>query len=242
MSRRTSKNTAKKHTVFLTNAEAIDAVCRDLRQYPSQPLLLRALTQLVLGDETIVSWQKDGSGLSLMDPACRKPRFLSPDQLAELLCTELTRSPPSIHLLARICGCVFHERTRPLRGEADAGGGILLETGMEHFQCRRCARCCRHLDYHGELSDADYRLWQRLGRADILRYVRVIRKNDDIVAYRIWLDPARGQLMDGCPWLERVPDKNQYRCLIYDVRPGICHQYPGSRKHGRMTGCPGFEK
>ena len=30
-------------------------------------------------------------------------------------------------------------------------------------------------------------------------------------------------------------------CTIQDVKPGICRQYPSSRKHAVMTGCPGFQ-
>jgi Fe-S-cluster containining protein len=36
-----------------------------------------------------------------------------------------------------------------------------------------------------------------------------------------------------------LPDRNRYRCTIHDIRPTICRQYPGSRKHARMTGCRG---
>lgn len=231
----------QKHTIFLTRPEALDAVCRDLRQYPPQPLLLRALAPLILGEDRVLSWGRGEGGLLIMAPGRRKPRLLPQDEVVEYLCAELRANPPSIDVLSRVCGCVFHEKARPRREEASGRHGIRLDTGMEDFQCRRCGRCCRNLDYHGELTDADYRLWQRLGRADILEHVKIIRKNGEIVAYRIWGDPVTGKIMDGCPWLERVPEKGGYQCLIHDVRPGICRQYPGSRKHGRMTGCPGFE-
>lgn len=42
-----------------------------------------------------------------------------------------------------------------------------------------------------------------------------------------------------CPWLKRLPDRDRYACRIHDVRPSLCRQYPGTRKHARMTGCGG---
>jgi Fe-S-cluster containining protein len=196
---------------------------------------------LILGKDRVISWGKEESGLYLMAPERLKPHRLPYDQLAGYLCAELTTARPSLHALSGVCRCVFHEKAYPFMNPEGGCDGILLETGMERFRCRQCANCCRHLEYHGELTDADYRLWRLRGRKDILKHVRIIRKNGEIVAYRIWCDPATGNLMEGCPWLERLPEEKCYRCLIHDVRPGICRQYPGSRKHGRMTGCPGFE-
>ena len=75
----------------------------------------------------------------------------------------------------------------------------------------------------------------------ILERVMVIRQRDGTVAYRIWMDPETRKIQDGCPWLKKDSESNRHLCLIHDVRPAICRQYPGSRKHARMTGCPGFD-
>jgi Fe-S-cluster containining protein len=45
-----------------------------------------------------------------------------------------------------------------------------------------------------------------------------------------------------CPWLTKIPTQNRWECQIHGVRPAVCRQYPGSRKHAEITGCPGFRK
>jgi Fe-S-cluster containining protein len=230
----------EKDTIFLSYAEALQAIKNDLEQYVPQPLLLRHLAQLIMGEKALVSEDKHRTGLWVGIGKKIKCRLITYDQLPEYLCSTLERIHPPIEILAKICGCVFQEGSYV--GSQHFGGkkGIFIETGMEDFNCLQCGQCCRFLDYHKELTHEDYLLWQSLGRADIMKRVGLIRKKGEIIAYRIWIDPLTYQISEGCPWLKKESEHNRYTCRIHDVRPGICRQYPGSRKHAQMTGCSAF--
>ena len=230
-----------KNKIFLSRCEAIEAVCHDLGQYPPQPILIRRLACLILGEKRVVSEDKKRNGLWIKDSPRSKPRLALFEELSGYLCRELKKSDPPVRTLAEICGCVFQEKARIREGKFGQSVGIIVETGAEKFRCRQCGLCCRNLDYKGELTDEDYRLWQELGRTDILERVKIIRSKGEIVGYAIWTDPVSGLIADGCPWLRKDSEHNRYTCLIHDVRPRICRQYPGTRKHARMTGCPGFD-
>jgi Fe-S-cluster containining protein len=230
----------KKHTIFLNYAEALRAIQNDLEQYPPQPLLVQHLAQLILGEKIPVSEDRHRKGLWIAIGEKGKCRLITYDQLPEHLCGVLANKQFSDDVLAKICGCVFQERA--YAGSQIPGGerGIWIETGMEDFKCLQCGQCCRFLDYHKELTHQDYLLWQSMERADIMKRVRVIKRAGEIAAYRIWIDPVTNQILEGCPWLVRDSEHNRYVCRIHDVRPKICRQYPGSRKHARMTGCNAF--
>ncbi len=238
---RKEKNQSK-DTVFLTRKEAIDAVRLDLKNYPPQPILLRRLAHLVFGDDRIVSEDSRQGGLWVRPAGKRKAVLLHCEALPESILAELGSQSIPLKTLVAVCGCVFQEKARPKTGEGGEAGGVILETGVENFKCRQCGRCCRVLDYHRELTMEDYRLWQELGRKDILKRVKVIRRKAEIVGFRIWMDPATKEILPTCPWLKKDSEHNRYFCLIHDVRPRICRQYPGTRKHARMTGCQGFER
>jgi Fe-S-cluster containining protein len=236
--------TNDKNTIFLSPGEAVEAIRLDLEQYPPQPILLRRLAQLILGEERILSEDDRRSGLWVKVSAKRGRRLLTYEQLPEYLVGELERKIEKLSMkkMAEICACVFQVKAN--EGASSPGGpeGVVVETGMEDFRCRQCGQCCRFLDYRKELADEDYKLWEELGREDILKKVKVIRKEGEVVGYRIWIDPVTGQVAETCPWLKKDSENNRYLCTIHDVRPRICRQYPGSRKHARMTGCPGFKR
>jgi Fe-S-cluster containining protein len=229
----------EKLTIFLNCAEALRAIQNDLEQYPPQPLLIRHLAQLIWGDQGLISEDKHRTGLWVNIEKKGKRCLITYDLLPEYLCSALTKNLPAIEMLARICGCVFQERAYVGSRESEEIG-IFIETGMENFKCFQCGRCCRVLDYHKELTYEDYHLWQSLGRTDIMNKVGLIRKAGEVVAYRIWIDPFTQKVLESCPWLKKDSRHNIFICGIHDVRPGICRQYPGSRKHGRMTGCSAF--
>jgi Fe-S-cluster containining protein len=230
----------EKHTIFLNYAEALRAIQNDLEQYPPQPLLLRHLAQLILGEKSLISENKHRTGLWIAAGEKGKCRLITYDQMPEHLCSVLSNKQLSYDVLAKICGCVFQERAYTGVQFSGKEKGIWVETGMEDFKCLQCGQCCRFLDYHKELNHEDYFFWQSLGRADIMKRVGVIKRAGEIVAYRMWIDPVTNQISEGCPWLIRDSENNRYICRIHDVRPKICRQYPGSRKHARMTGCNAF--
>ena len=154
---------------------------------------------------------------------------------------ELEQTRPPLEVLAAVCRRVFRTVAQP--GESDRSGepGIWLFTGMEDFSCRQCGHCCRNLDYYDQLTEADYNRWQALGRTDILKKVRRVKLANNTFAYRMWERTGTGKTVSPCPWLHKIPTQNRWECRIHDVRPEICRQYPGSRKHAEMTGCPGVQ-
>jgi Fe-S-cluster containining protein len=230
----------EQHTIFLNYAEILIAVQNDLKQYPSQLFILRRLVQLILGEKILIQEDKHQTGMWVAMGKKGKCRLITYNQLPEYLYSVLEKSHPPIETLAKICGCIFQERAYTGSQKFGEEKGVFIETGMESFKCLQCGQCCRLLDYHKELTHEDYLLWQSMGRNDIMKRVGLIREKGEIVSYRIWIDPYTHQLLEGCPWLKKDSEHNRYICRIHHVRPEICRQYPGSRKHAGMTGCDAF--
>ncbi|UCG12749.1 MAG: hypothetical protein JSU72_20115 [Deltaproteobacteria bacterium] len=92
------------------------------------------------------------------------------------------------------------------------------------------------------LSGQDVRLWEEEYRDDMLEWVGPIPLGDGHFAYDIWINPKTGEDVERCPWLRKLPNKNQYICRIHDVKPKHCRECPRSRKYAEKTGCKGFEK
>jgi Fe-S-cluster containining protein len=230
----------EKDAIFLNYAEALQAIQHDLEQYHPQPLLLQHLAKLILGEKVFISENKHRTGLWVGAEKKRNCRLIPYEKVPEYLCSILKNDHPPMEKLANICGCVFQERACVCSQTPGGENGILIETGMENFRCLQCGQCCRFLDYQQELTDDDYLLWKSLGRIDILKRVGLIKKKGAVIAYRIWIDPISFRISQVCPWLKRDSEHNRYFCLIHDVRPEICRQYPGSRKHAQKTGCSAF--
>ena len=83
--------------------------------------------------------------------------------------------------------------------------------------CNQCGKCCT-LYANGGLSasESDIESWETY-RPDIAAYAR---------GGKIWIDPGSGQPMLRCPWLQKVPNQEQYLCRIYTDRPDDCRYYP----------------
>jgi Fe-S-cluster containining protein len=109
------------------------------------------------------------------------------------------------------------------------------------FKCKQCGHCCLDLTACATWASAeDVERWAREGRDDILEWVVPIAVGDVVFAYDIWLDPETGEDVSRCPWLQKLPNKNEYICLIQDTKPELCSTFPESRAHADKTGCPGF--
>ncbi|RJQ57348.1 MAG: hypothetical protein C4530_12840 [Desulfobacteraceae bacterium] len=231
--------TRGKHRIFLTPGEAIAAIHSDFMQYePQKPLFLN-LIPLILGKETVAVKEDRKNGLWLKLSRGRR-KFFTYAQLGEHLASALKNAHPPVEVLARICSMVFRAPACPGRS-AEGKDGIWIETEVEVFRCRQCGRCCRTLSFHTECTVSDYERWHAAGRSDILEWVGVVRREGKIASCQIWVVPGTRQYAEGCPWLRKVPDRNVHECTIHDLRPGICRQYPGTRKHAEMTGCQGFD-
>ncbi len=232
--------------IFLSLEEATSAIAFDFSHYPLQPRLLLDLCPLILGDDAVIVSDHRQEGIWMSTPgrrSVRKMKKLKFWELSDLLLKTLVRSPPEPEMLAAICSRVF---LTPVRVEHPGNGGkpgVRIETGMALFTCRQCGQCCRQLDYHHELSETDYQTWVSLGRGDILRWVGVMNPNGTGRSYGIWIKPGTREYVPVCPWLKPVSPaagQSAYECRIHEVKPEICRQYPGTRKHAQMTGCPAF--
>lgn len=232
----------KREGVLLSLEQAVEAVCRDFRQYDPQILLFCSSIRLITAGTTHIRRDRKGEGLWISSKGRRAMRRLDGYELAEYLCDTLTRTPPDLDLLSELCRRTFQTRAFPEVDPVTGREGIFVETGMEDFRCRQCGRCCRSLDYHDQVTAEDVEGWRKLGRTDILERVAVFEGRGRETAYRIWIEPGTLTISESCPFLEKVPRKDLWVCRIHDVKPAICRQYPASRKHAVMTGCPGFEK
>ncbi|MFP4571944.1 MAG: YkgJ family cysteine cluster protein [Desulfobacterales bacterium] len=231
--------------IFLSMKEAVSAIRIDFNHYPPQTGLFMDLCPLILGPDIAVTcdsqsslWIKQARGRR----TSRMQRITYPD-LGRLLINTLEKSTPSADLMAEICSRVFLTRAEPSRNGIGAETGIRIDTGMENFKCRQCGRCCRKLDYRNEVSAEDYLNWQELERKDILERIATISRNGRIISYAAWVEPGTRRFADVCPWLVPADKKDktgQWVCKIHDIKPEICRQYPGTRKHAQMTGCIGF--
>lgn len=229
-----------KERLFLSIDDALDAVGGDFAQYDCQVNLLSVIWPMVFGDGAYVLQKAGSRSVWAKISADSKLMPCSEDDLKQRIMDRLIRLTPEPEQLARICSRVFGAHvTAGVGPEPDSSPGIWVDTDMNDFVCTQCGRCCLTLNYHEGCSVKDYKRWQDLERTDILDWVGVVRQHGQITACRIWVTPGTNQFADTCPWLARSPDPQRYVCTIHDVRPVICRQYPGSRKHARMTGCRG---
>lgn len=231
----------ERDSVFLTIKEAIEAVCRDFRQYEPQVLLFREIISVLSKDDVIAKHEMGKEGLWIRKSGEPKMRWLEGLQLIDCMCDILSKARPDPAVMAGVCARVFQTRAFQDKDPATGGSGVRVLTGMEDFACRQCGKCCQNLDYHNEVTAEDVAYWKRTGRSDILEWVGLFKKDGQGTVYRIWIKPGTRTFAETCPFLQKKPDQNAWICSIHDVKPRICREYPVSRKHAVMTGCPGFE-
>jgi len=113
----------------------------------------------------------------------------------------------------------------------------------EDFKCKQCGSCCLNLTgaFCNSASEDDVHRWAEDGRNDILEWVvPIVLEGEQI--YDIWISPRTGDDVERCPWLRKLPGKDEYICRIQDTKPVHCRMYPQSREHAEETGCPGFDR
>jgi Fe-S-cluster containining protein len=232
---------ARRDRLFLSLAQARKAICIDLRHYHPQVFLCTQILPLIAEDRVA---KADGlkNGAWVGSAAQRHLRWLPGPELVESVCRALGEARLSPDRWAAICSRVFQTRAVP-HADPDTGGeGVWLETGMEGFACRQCGRCCRTLEYRHEATPEDIARWREMRRSDILEWVGVFTGVDGHPAYRLWTIPGTARPAAQCPFLHKAPSRSRWACRIHDLKPAVCRQYPFSRKHATMTGCPAFEE
>ena len=109
------------------------------------------------------------------------------------------------------------------------------------FKCKRCGNCCLNLTdaYQCSVDQSDIDMWKENLRDDILEWVDPIDCGGGEKVYDIWINPRTGDDVIRCPWLRKVPKKNEYICRIHEVKPKVCREYPKTEKYAKDTGCKG---
>ena len=231
----------KTNSIVLTIEQAIDAIQIDFRQYAPQLMLFSAILKLITGHNAYLTNEPSKNGAWLHEPGRQKLRWLDKTELVAYMCKILAEAELSPELLASICSRVFQNKAVVQIDPHTGGSVIRIQTGMEAFECKQCGQCCRSLDYHDELTAEDVAQWKAMGRNDILDWVGIFKANGiERITYRIWMPPGTRKLAETCPFLKKVPTQNRWICQIHADKPTICRNYPVSRKHAMMTGCPGF--
>ena len=99
----------------------------------------------------------------------------------------------------------------------------LNDEEKKETRCLCCGDCCESFGGHLNASKWDLERWRNQGREDLL--VRVNRLG------WIWTDGQTGQMVDRCPFIERVDERTAI-CSIQETKPDICRAYP-TLAHGR---------
>ena len=227
--------------LLLTLSQALTAICLDFRGYEPQTMLfcevLRAL------DAPGVKYRREPgkAGLWLSYGNQGKLRWLEGEALVDFMCRQIENANLDPEHLALICRMVFQTPCRVDRHPDTGQPGIVVQTDMAAFQCRQCGQCCRRLDYRDGMTEADVERLKKMGRNDILAWVRTTRTIRGDIAHRIWVIPGTNEFAPTCPFLKKGVSPQRWICSIHEVKPDICRHYPVSRKHALMTGCPGFD-
>jgi len=107
--------------------------------------------------------------------------------------------------------------------------------------CRRCGRCCRGATQlvHGDATIQDVACWIGEERYDILQWVgpMIVPDSEDAM-FDVWVNPKTHDFVKRCPWLRRQGGSNLHECMIYDVRPAACREWPRDLAEGQKLGCP----
>jgi Fe-S-cluster containining protein len=228
--------------IFLTIQEAVQAICEDFRQYDPQILLFSELINVVSNGRMIAQREPGKVGLWIHQPGESRMRWIEGDELIDFMCELVANTPLDLKTLSAICSRVFRTHAYPDHNPDTNQQGIRLSTGMADFVCKQCGNCCRTLIYFDALTPEDVDAWRQANRDDILEWIAEFPKADCKTVYRVWMKPGTREFAKGCPFLDKNPHENLWYCRIQDVKPKFCRQYPLSRKHALMTGCPGFSQ
>ena len=232
----------EKESIFLTGEEARKAVVLDFERYEPQMLLFGEILRVISDGRAVVKRVQQKGGVWVRAQHHSRMDWLDEASLGAYVSRALDDYDPGLATLASVCSRVFQTRAFRAVDPETGSEGIRVETGMEEFNCRQCGNCCKSLNYHDAVEPEDVARWEKAGRNDILERVGIFRKRSGETRYRIWVRPGTRDLADTCPFLHYLSEKNRWVCQIHDLKPSICRNYPVSRKHGRMTGCPGFLK
>jgi len=117
---------------------------------------------------------------------------------------------------------------------------------MNGFNCQQCGLCCKLRGaYQNYATDEDYQRWMVEGREDILEFVAVNdlgfdMNGDERRLFNVWMKPGTEDYVDGCPFLQEIPNENKLICSIHNTKPWHCRSFPSEREYAEKIGCKGF--
>ena len=116
------------------------------------------------------------------------------------------------------------------------------ETVKDH-KCLNCGNCCvKSTNQLGGASVGDIAIWITNKRFDILEWVDpVMLSPTEVARFDIWIDPETQDEARMCPWLQKNRGKKTYECIIHDVKPQVCKDFPASKSHAARYGCPVYQ-
>jgi Fe-S-cluster containining protein len=105
------------------------------------------------------------------------------------------------------------------------------------FHCQQCGRCCLSLGFELELSIEETKSWQEshdlvfsnFGYRFLEDFMSIIPETGQA---DLWFHPDTGDELHRCPFLRKVRDN--YRCLIYNLRPESCRYFPINMSSGGL--------
>jgi Fe-S-cluster containining protein len=231
--------------LFLTFPQAVTAITLDFRGYGPQTMLFCEVLRTLFGSEITYKRESGKEGLWISDTRHGPMQWLEGNDLVAYMCRRVAEAVLNRGIeprtMAVLCRQIFQTPCRAAEDPGTGRWGIRVETDMSAFECRQCGQCCRQLDYRDGITAEDVSRLERLGRDDILAWVRPVRAATGDIVYRIWVRPGTNRFAHPCPFLKIGPAPDCRICSIHEVKPQICRNYPVSRKHARMTGCPGFD-
>ncbi len=224
--------------IFLTVPQLLESIRLDFAQHTGQTILFQKLIPILWEHNGLVVDTGPHTGVWLKQGRKSKPKRVRDDTLRDLILKKMTADPDLNNKLPALCRLIFQANAWASTDDASGAQGVWIDTEMRHFNCRHCGNCCHALQYHDACCNEDVARWRKLERNDILAWVRIRESGTPHERYSIWVDPITKQFSQICPWLDQ--NIKQHRCRIHDVKPLVCQQYPGTRKHAAMTGCIGF--
>ena len=104
-------------------------------------------------------------------------------------------------------------------------------------ECNQCGKCCIQYSDGGLTATAEEIEGWEIFNPAIAEYV---------ANGKIWMDPASGEQLTRCPFLEALPANpgagpTKYGCRIYHNRPQECRHYPVSIAEMVRDGCEMIE-
>jgi Fe-S-cluster containining protein len=145
-------------------------------------------------------------------------------------------------------GHIFSRKSVP-KNEVSAISSILVVEEREmsdeektvSITCQRCGRCCKEewWLWEGYASIQDIAGWIATRRYDILDWVDpVVDPCTHEIVFDIWISPRTHDDVSRCPWFRKQRGSDLYGCLIHDVKPIACREWPSNIADAQKIGCP----